>query len=167
MPVGHEVTPTRWSTRLAAGAAAPVRSGFVPLVAVVPLAAAAVEETLRWNPPVQETARVAFVDTEVGGVTVRSADLRSVLTAAGLGDVVTVLASGNAVVTARSATAAAAVAEAALEELTQQAERVHAQMAEAATDPDRLAELTAQERDLRAQHDAAEAEWLEAAEQLE
>ncbi|GAA1418160.1 DUF1697 domain-containing protein [Agrococcus citreus] len=52
----------------------------------------------------------------VGGVTVKSADLRSVLTAAGLGDVVTVLASGNAVVTARSATAAAAVAEAALEE---------------------------------------------------
>ena len=51
----------------------------------------------------------------VGGVTVRSADLRSVLTDAGLGDVVTVLASGNAVVTATSATAAATAAEAALE----------------------------------------------------
>lgn len=51
----------------------------------------------------------------VGGVTVRSADLRSVLADAGLGDVVTVLASGNAVVTAASASAAAKAAEAALE----------------------------------------------------
>ncbi|MGM1030007.1 MAG: DUF1697 domain-containing protein [Actinomycetota bacterium] len=51
----------------------------------------------------------------VGGVTVRSADLRSVLTDAGLGDVVTVLASGNAVVTATSPDAAASAAEAALE----------------------------------------------------
>lgn len=50
----------------------------------------------------------------VGGVTVRSADLRAVLADAGLGDVVTVLASGNAVVTASSAAAAAEAAEAAL-----------------------------------------------------
>lgn len=61
--------------------------------------------------------RVALLlrGVNVGGVTVRSADLRAALTDAGLGDVVTVLASGNAVVTATSATAAAASAEAALE----------------------------------------------------
>lgn len=61
--------------------------------------------------------RVALLlrGVNVGGVTVRSADLRSVLTDAGLGDVVTVLASGNAVVTATSAPAAAKTAEAALE----------------------------------------------------
>ncbi|MGC5076048.1 DUF1697 domain-containing protein [Agrococcus sp. DT81.2] len=64
------------------------------------------------------TERVALLlrGVNVGGVTVRSADLRSVLTDAGLGDVVTVLASGNAVVTATSATAAARAAETALEE---------------------------------------------------
>jgi len=63
------------------------------------------------------TERVALLlrGVNVGGVTVRSADLRSVLTDAGLGDVVTVLASGNAVVTATSASAAAKAAEAALE----------------------------------------------------
>ncbi|WP_405218453.1 DUF1697 domain-containing protein [Agrococcus sp. Ld7] len=51
----------------------------------------------------------------VGGVTVRSADLRALLADAGLGDVATVLASGNAVVTAADAAAAARDAEAALE----------------------------------------------------
>jgi uncharacterized protein (DUF1697 family) len=63
------------------------------------------------------TERVALLlrGVNVGGVTVRSADLRSVLTDAGLGDVVTVLASGNAVVTAGSAAAAAKAAEEALE----------------------------------------------------
>ena len=35
------------------------------------LAPAAVEETLRWDPPVQETARISFDDTEIGGVSVR------------------------------------------------------------------------------------------------
>jgi uncharacterized protein (DUF1697 family) len=63
------------------------------------------------------TVRVALLlrGVNVGGVTVRSADLRSVLEDAGLGDVATVLASGNAVVTATSASAAARTAEAALE----------------------------------------------------
>jgi uncharacterized protein (DUF1697 family) len=51
----------------------------------------------------------------VGGVTVRSAELRALLSEAGLDDVVTVLASGNAVVTATDARGAAGVAEAALE----------------------------------------------------
>lgn len=51
----------------------------------------------------------------VGGVTVRSADLRALLGDAGLGDVATVLASGNAVVTAKDAAAAAKAAESALE----------------------------------------------------
>ena len=34
------------------------------------LAAGAVEETLRWDPPVQETARLSFRQTEIGGVPV-------------------------------------------------------------------------------------------------
>jgi uncharacterized protein (DUF1697 family) len=51
----------------------------------------------------------------VGGVTVRSADLRALLADAGLGDVVTVLASGNAVVTGADASSAARQAEIALE----------------------------------------------------
>ena len=34
------------------------------------LAAGAVEEVLRWDPPVQETARLSFRDTEIGGVPV-------------------------------------------------------------------------------------------------
>lgn len=61
--------------------------------------------------------RVALLlrGVNVGGVTVRSADLRALLTDAGLGDVATVLASGNAVVTATDASAAAEAAEAALE----------------------------------------------------
>jgi uncharacterized protein (DUF1697 family) len=61
--------------------------------------------------------RVALLlrGVNVGGVTVRSADLRSLLTEAGLDDVVTVLASGNAVVTTTDASAAAETAEAALE----------------------------------------------------
>lgn len=64
--------------------------------------------------------RVALLlrGVNVGGVTVRSADLRALLADAGLGDVATVLASGNAVVTAldaADAAAAARAAEAALE----------------------------------------------------
>ncbi|MCH1882993.1 DUF1697 domain-containing protein [Agrococcus sp. ARC_14] len=61
--------------------------------------------------------RVALLlrGVNVGGVTVRSADLRALLAEAGLGDVATVLASGNAVVTATDASAAAQAAEAALE----------------------------------------------------
>jgi P450-derived glycosyltransferase activator len=35
------------------------------------LAPAVVEEVLRWDPPVQETARISFRDTEVAGVPVR------------------------------------------------------------------------------------------------
>lgn len=60
--------------------------------------------------------RVALLlrGVNVGGVTVRSADLRALLADAGLGDVVTVLASGNAVVTATDAPAATEIAEAAL-----------------------------------------------------
>ena len=61
--------------------------------------------------------RVALLlrGVNVGGVTVRSADLRELLVEAGLDDVVTVLGSGNAVVTAADASAAAGVAETALE----------------------------------------------------
>lgn len=61
--------------------------------------------------------RVALLlrGVNVGGVTVRSADLRALLADAGLGDVATVLASGNAVVTALDAADAARAAEAALE----------------------------------------------------
>ncbi|WP_306231345.1 DUF1697 domain-containing protein [Agrococcus beijingensis] len=61
--------------------------------------------------------RVALLlrGVNVGGVTVRSADLRALLTDAGLDDVVTVLASGNAVVTATDASAAAETAEVALD----------------------------------------------------
>lgn len=61
--------------------------------------------------------RVALLlrGVNVGGVTVRSADLREALAGAGLADVVTVLASGNAVVTAADARSAARAAEAALE----------------------------------------------------
>ena len=61
--------------------------------------------------------RVALLlrGVNVGGVTVRSADLRALLADAGLGDVATVLASGNAVVTATDASAAAEAAEGALE----------------------------------------------------
>lgn len=35
------------------------------------LASAAVEEVLRWDPPVQETARLSFRDTEIGGLPIR------------------------------------------------------------------------------------------------
>ena len=61
--------------------------------------------------------RVALLlrGVNVGGVTVRSTDLRALLAGAGLGDVATVLASGNAVVTAADAPSAARAAEAALE----------------------------------------------------
>lgn len=61
----------------------------------------------------------------VGGVTVRSADLRALLADAGLGTVRTVLASGNAIVDAASAGAAARTAEAALEERYGRRIRVH------------------------------------------
>ena len=61
----------------------------------------------------------------VGGVTVRSADLREVLGEAGLGEVRTVLASGNAIVDARSVAAAVRTAEAALEERYGRRIRVH------------------------------------------
>lgn len=65
--------------------------------------------------------RVALLlrGVNVGGVTVRSAHLRSLLAGAGLDDVVTVLASGNAVVTVPDAVGprgAARAAERALEE---------------------------------------------------
>lgn len=63
------------------------------------------------------TVRVALLlrGVNVGGVTVRSADLRALLADAGMTEVATVLASGNAVVTATDASAAAAAAEVALE----------------------------------------------------
>jgi len=61
----------------------------------------------------------------VGGVTVRSADLRSLLGEAGLGDVRTVLASGNAIVDASDSNAAARTAEAALEQRYGRRIRVH------------------------------------------
>ncbi|WP_462419023.1 ABC-F family ATP-binding cassette domain-containing protein [Kytococcus sp. Marseille-QA3725] len=66
----------------------------------------------------------------------------------------------------RALTKAMARAEKQMEKATAGLEEVHGAMAEAATDPDRLAELSARERELREQHDAAEAEWLEAADQL-
>ena len=46
------------------------------------LAESCVEEVLRWDPPVQETARIAFEDTEVGGVGVRKDQLVLTLLAA-------------------------------------------------------------------------------------
>ncbi|QCR19387.1 DUF1697 domain-containing protein [Agrococcus sp. SGAir0287] len=61
----------------------------------------------------------------VGGVTVRSADLRALLGDAGLGEVRTVLASGNAIVDARSVAAGVRTAEAALEERYGRRIRVH------------------------------------------
>lgn len=62
-------------------------------------------------------ARVVLLlrGVNVGGVTVRSADLRELLADAGLGDVRSVLASGNAIVDASSPAGAARAAEAALE----------------------------------------------------
>jgi cytochrome P450 len=41
---------------------------WAALVADPGLAGAAVQETLRWDPPVQRTARVSFDDTEISGV---------------------------------------------------------------------------------------------------
>lgn len=67
----------------------------------------------------------------VGGVTVRSAELRTLLADAGLGEVRTVLASGNAVVDASDATTAARAAEAALEARYGRRIRVHAQTLDA------------------------------------
>lgn len=67
----------------------------------------------------------------VGGVTVRSADLRTLLADAGLGEVRTVLASGNAIVDADDAAAAASTAEAALEERYGRRIRVHGLTADA------------------------------------
>lgn len=63
-------------------------------------------------------ARVVLLlrGVNVGGVTVRSADLRTLLAEAGLGEVRTVLASGNAIVDAEDAGGAARAAEAALEQ---------------------------------------------------
>lgn len=71
--------------------------------------------------------RVALLlrGVNVGGVTVRSADLRALLADAGLGDVVTVLASGNAVVTGADASTAARAAEVALETRYGRRIRVH------------------------------------------
>lgn len=61
--------------------------------------------------------RVALLlrGVNVGGVTVRSAELRELLETAGMDDVATVLASGNAVVTTTDAVSATAAAETALE----------------------------------------------------
>lgn len=61
--------------------------------------------------------RVALLlrGVNVGGVTVRSDDLRALLEEAGLGDARTVLASGNAIVDADDPARAAAAAEVALE----------------------------------------------------
>ena len=63
------------------------------------------------------TSRVVLLlrGVNVGGVVVRSTDLRALLADAGLGDARTVLASGNAIVDADDASAAARTAEAALE----------------------------------------------------
>lgn len=78
-------------------------------------------------------ARVVLLlrGVNVGGVTVRSADLRALLADAGLGEVRTVLASGNAIVDAADATAAARTAEAALEERYGRRIRVHGQTVDA------------------------------------
>lgn len=73
-------------------------------------------------------SRIALLirGVNTGGVQVRSADLRDALASAGLGDVATVLASGNAVVTASSEAAAKRDAEAALAERFGRALRVRA-----------------------------------------
>ncbi|SNC73685.1 ATPase components of ABC transporters with duplicated ATPase domains [Kytococcus aerolatus] len=75
-------------------------------------------------------------------------------------------ASGLSAAEERQLTKAMSRAEKQMEKATAELERVHAEMAEAATDPERLATLGTREAQLREQHDAAEAEWLEAAEQL-
>lgn len=78
-------------------------------------------------------ARVVLLlrGVNVGGVTVRSVDLRALLADAGLGEVRTVLASGNAIVDATDADAAARSAEAALEERYGRRIRVHGQTIDA------------------------------------
>jgi predicted nucleic acid-binding Zn-ribbon protein len=51
-----------------------------------------------------------------------------------------------------------------LSRLSEREERLHADMAEKATDPTALADLNARLQDVVAERDALEAEWLEAAE---
>jgi ATP-binding cassette subfamily F protein uup len=54
-----------------------------------------------------------------------------------------------------------------LEKLTAEEERLHAQLAEAATDYAKVAELDARLRDLVAEKDQVETDWLTAAEVVE
>ena len=75
-------------------------------------------------------------------------------------------ASGLSPAEERALTKAMARAEKQMEKATTELEKVHAEMAEAAMDPERLTTLSAREAGLREQHDAAEAEWLEAAERF-
>ncbi|WP_026918711.1 ABC-F family ATP-binding cassette domain-containing protein [Gordonia shandongensis] len=58
-------------------------------------------------------------------------------------------------------------AERQVEKFTERERDLHAQMVAAAVDPDRLAELDAELRDVVAAKEAAEAEWMEAAELLD
>ncbi|MFP5022473.1 ABC-F family ATP-binding cassette domain-containing protein [Pseudonocardia phyllosphaerae] len=54
-----------------------------------------------------------------------------------------------------------------MEQLTKQEEKLHAQLAEAATEPSRLADLDRELKGVVAEREAVEAEWLEAAERAE
>ncbi|MBC3190032.1 ABC-F family ATP-binding cassette domain-containing protein [Pseudonocardia sp. C8] len=54
-----------------------------------------------------------------------------------------------------------------MDQLTSREEKLHAQLAEAATDPSRLVELDRELKDVVAERESVEAEWLEAAERAE
>ncbi|GAA1137771.1 ABC-F family ATP-binding cassette domain-containing protein [Ornithinicoccus hortensis] len=68
---------------------------------------------------------------------------------------------------AREARKALARVEKALDKLHARQAQLHERMAEAATDPEALADLTAELAEVTAQEEALEAEWLEAAEVVE
>jgi ATP-binding cassette subfamily F protein uup len=54
-----------------------------------------------------------------------------------------------------------------MDQLTKREEKLHVSLAEAATDPERLQELNSELRQVVADKEAAEAEWLDAAEKVE